>query len=348
MTRHQHHGLRRARAEHARAARGRRQPRRARGADGRRPLGYVMPIGGVAAYREQVSVVGVGFDIACGNAAIRTDLRLHGTPRARRSPAASSPTRSRTSISFGIGRKNRSDDAPVDHALFESPSWDAVPRNARDGSARQGARAARHGRQRQSLRRRLRRRSGRDLGRRALRQPRLRPHRRVRLPRAVAGREVGRARARARGAAAARSADGPGLLGAHDAGRRVRVRRPRVGGAQGRVASSAGASWSSCTTITTSPGARSTTARPLVVVRKGATPAFPGQKGFVGGSMGDDAVIVRGATAPTSTTDRRAAARRAVLDRARRRPRDVAHAAAGKAQPADRQGAAARARCRRR
>jgi tRNA-splicing ligase RtcB len=33
----------------------------------------------------------------------------------------------------------------------------------------------------------------------------------------------------------------------------------------------------------------------LVVVRKGATPAFPGQKGFIGGSMGDDAVIVRGA-----------------------------------------------------
>lgn len=28
-------------------------------------LGYVMPIGGVAAYRDQVSVVGVGFDIAC-------------------------------------------------------------------------------------------------------------------------------------------------------------------------------------------------------------------------------------------------------------------------------------------
>ena len=37
-------------------------------------LGYVMPIGGVAAYLNQVSVVGVGFDIACGNAAIRTDL----------------------------------------------------------------------------------------------------------------------------------------------------------------------------------------------------------------------------------------------------------------------------------
>ena len=36
----------------------------------------------------------------------------------------------------------------------------------------------------------------------------------------------------------------------------------------------------------------------LVVVRKGATPAFPGQLGFIGGSMGDDAVIVRGVPRP--------------------------------------------------
>ena len=34
--------------------------------------------------------------------------------------------------------------------------------------------------------------------------------------------------------------------------------------------------------------------RKLWVVRKGATPAFPGQRGFIGGSMGDDAVIVEG------------------------------------------------------
>jgi len=38
----------------------------------------------------------------------------------------------------------------------------------------------------------------------------------------------------------------------------------------------------------------------VIVVRKGATPAFPGQKGFIGGSMGDDAVIVRGATDPAA------------------------------------------------
>lgn len=35
-----------------------------------------------------------------------------------------------------------------------------------------------------------------------------------------------------------------------------------------------------------------------LVTRKGATPAFPGQKGFVGGSMGDDAVIIEGVDTP--------------------------------------------------
>jgi tRNA-splicing ligase RtcB len=41
----------------------------------------------------------------------------------------------------------------------------------------------------------------------------------------------------------------------------------------------------------------------LVVVRKGATPAFPGQKSFIGGSMGDDAVVVQGSTAARSETE---------------------------------------------
>jgi len=40
--------------------------------------------------------------------------------------------------------------------------------------------------------------------------------------------------------------------------------------------------------------------RDLWVVRKGATPAFPGQRGFVGGSMGDDAVILAGVDGETS------------------------------------------------
>ena len=40
--------------------------------------------------------------------------------------------------------------------------------------------------------------------------------------------------------------------------------------------------------------------RDLWVVRKGATPAFPGQRGFVGGSMGDDAVILEGVESEAS------------------------------------------------
>jgi tRNA-splicing ligase RtcB len=40
--------------------------------------------------------------------------------------------------------------------------------------------------------------------------------------------------------------------------------------------------------------------RKLWVVRKGATAAFPGQRGFVGGSMGDDAVIIEGVDSEAS------------------------------------------------
>jgi tRNA-splicing ligase RtcB len=46
--------------------------------------------------------------------------------------------------------------------------------------------------------------------------------------------------------------------------------------------------------------AEAESAQELVVIRKGATPAFPGQMGFVGGSMGDASVILRGAAAPLS------------------------------------------------
>src|SRR5256885_8642346 len=64
-------------------------------------LGYVMPIGGVAAYRDQISVVGVGFDIACGNAAIRTDLtrvQLEGR-------LGELADEIQSTLSFGVGRK---------------------------------------------------------------------------------------------------------------------------------------------------------------------------------------------------------------------------------------------------
>jgi tRNA-splicing ligase RtcB len=40
----------------------------------------------------------------------------------------------------------------------------------------------------------------------------------------------------------------------------------------------------------------------LVVIRKGATPCQPGQRSFVGGSMGDISVIIEGVDAPESAT----------------------------------------------
>lgn len=106
-------------------------------------FGYVMPIGGVAAYRNQVSVVGVGFDIACGNCAIRTNLAAHsgcltsGLGRIYMNEVADEIA---NTISFGVGRTNKADDAPINHSLFESPVWDALPANVRD-NLREKARA---------------------------------------------------------------------------------------------------------------------------------------------------------------------------------------------------------------
>src|SRR5256885_1223869 len=90
-------------------------------------VGYVMPIGGVAAYDNKASVVGVGFDIACGNAAIRTNLTLDRFARQELEHLADEIQRR---ISFGVGRNNESGDAPRAHALFTAPGWDALRETA--------------------------------------------------------------------------------------------------------------------------------------------------------------------------------------------------------------------------
>src|SRR5437763_9009939 len=84
--------------------------------------GYVMPIGGVAAYRNKVSVVGVGFDIACGNAAIMTDRMIGDYTRADLESIA---TEMQRTISFGVGLTNRSSDAPDADDIVEDPAWSA-------------------------------------------------------------------------------------------------------------------------------------------------------------------------------------------------------------------------------
>src|SRR5262249_7328795 len=89
-------------------------------------VGYVMPIGGVAAYHDKISVVGVGFDIGCGNAAIRTDLMLDAlgrTPDKATKLLGKIADAIADTVSFGVGRKNQADDAPTDHPLFSDPAW---------------------------------------------------------------------------------------------------------------------------------------------------------------------------------------------------------------------------------
>jgi tRNA-splicing ligase RtcB len=273
-------------------------------------VGYVMPIGGVAAYRDRVSVVGVGFDIACGNAAIRTDLKLaqlgdsdEEIGRTLNLVAAEIQEQ----VSFGVGRKNRADDAPVEHALFDSPVWDGVPDNQR-AALREKARGqlgtvgsgnhyvdvfvddadtiwvgvhfGSRGFGHTIASAFLALSQGEQWGTRV-------PEREVLLPLAdPIGHDYWQLM---------------NLAGEYAYAGREWVARKVVsilGGAELElVHNHHNFAWRE-----THDG------EDLIVVRKGATPAFPDQKGFVGGSMGDDAVIIRGASADSpAEADQRAA-----------------------------------------
>src|SRR3989454_853072 len=253
-------------------------------------LGYVMPIGGVAAYRDKVSVVGVGFDIACGNAAIRTDLQLPQIQARLRELA----DEIQASLSFGVGLRNRADDAPTDDPLFGDPAWDAVPdKHERDrlrAKAREqlgtvgsgnhyvdvfadeedkiwvgvhfGSRGfgfgVAHGFLALS--------QNKQWGERAPEREALLD---VHAPIGDAYWQL------------------MNLAGRYAYAGREWVARKVVGLLGGReqelVHNHHNFAWRE------EHGGES-----FYVVRKGATPAFPGQKGFVGGSMGDDAVIIQG------------------------------------------------------
>lgn len=79
-------------------------------------LGYSVPVGGVVAYKGRVSPSGVGFDIACGNKAVLTDAKLADV----RGSIATIMDDIWRSVSFGVGRKN---NEPVEHELFNDPAW---------------------------------------------------------------------------------------------------------------------------------------------------------------------------------------------------------------------------------
>ena len=274
-------------------------------------VGYVMPIGGVAAYRDLVSVVGVGFDIACGNAAIRTDLTLDAlgrTPEEVDRTLSTLADAVADTVSFGMGRHNRADDAPVDHPLFEDSAWDAVPAKHRQAlrvKARQqlgtvgsgnhyvdvfadesgalwvGVHFGSRGFGHTVASAFLAMGQGKAWGDRV-------PEREVLLDLAAPiGHDYWHLM---------------NLAGAYAYAGREWVARKVVEllGAQEveLVHNHHNFAWK-----------ESHGGEQVVVIRKGATPAFPGQLGFIGGSMGDDAVIVRGTIAASATGEVRAAQR---------------------------------------
>jgi tRNA-splicing ligase RtcB len=260
-------------------------------------VGYVMPIGGVAAYRNQISVVGVGFDIACGNAAIRTDLTLESfgdDDAAQRETMIALANEIQSTVSFGVGRKNHADDAPVDHALFNDDAWQAVPAEHREA---------------------------------------LRDKARKQLGTVGSGNHYVDVFVDESGAIWVGVHFGSRGLGHTIASAFLAISQGEQWGTQvkeaevlldisqpaghdywqlmslaGRYAY-AGREWVTRKVVQLMGGNETLLVHnhhnfawtethgdePLIVIRKGATPAFPGQLGFIGGSMGDDAVIVRGA-----------------------------------------------------
>ncbi len=73
--------------------------------------GYGHPIGGVVAYRNKISLSGVGFDIACGNKACQTNLRAADIDVEKVMDEIFKQ------IGFGMGRPN---PKPIDHPVFDA------------------------------------------------------------------------------------------------------------------------------------------------------------------------------------------------------------------------------------
>jgi tRNA-splicing ligase RtcB (3'-phosphate/5'-hydroxy nucleic acid ligase) len=254
-------------------------------ADGHK--GYAQPIGGVVAYKNKISLSGVGFDIACGNLAVLTDAK-----REQIAPKVDKIMDDLVhEISFGIGRKSKT---RVEHELFDDPAWTMKPMGGLKSMAEDQLGTVGGGNHYVDLFADEQDRVwvGVHFGSRGL------GHKTATHFLKLAGGREGM--------------DVPPtvvdedseighdyLAGMHLAGRyayagREAVARHVAGAILGakileEVHNHHNFAWR-----------EKHCGEEYWVVRKGATPAFPGQKGFVGGSMGDDAVIIEGVDSPIS------------------------------------------------
>lgn len=243
-------------------------------------LGYAVPVGGVIAYKGGVSPSGVGFDIACGNKAVLTDAKLSDV----RDSIGKLMDDVWGAISFGVGRKNKE---RVDHELFDDAAWSIpVAASLRDlaagqlgtvGSGNHYVDIFHDEKERIWI--------GAHFGSRGL------------------GHQLASHFIKAGGGKDGIDVD-PVVLQADSsigedyvtcmnlAGRYAYAGRDWV---CSRVVGLLGASiLSEVHNHHNFAWAEEHEGEYFWVVRKGATPAFPGQRGFVGGTMGEDSVILEG------------------------------------------------------
>jgi tRNA-splicing ligase RtcB len=259
-------------------------------------VGYSMPIGGVVGYHRFVSPSGVGYDIACGNLAARTNIRSDDVAESTRLAGEI-----QRRVSFGIGGKN---DRPIaDHPVFDRIAGSPVlQQRALLHLAREQLGTVGSGNHYVDL---LEDEEGwiwigvhfgsRGFGHRT----------------ATGFMRIARGGTWDEGRAEGEMDAPPLLLPLQQPSGQDYFEAMTIAGEYAyagreavveRVRQLLGA------TITETVHNHHNFAwkethggEPLVVVRKGATPAFPGQRGFVGGSMGDVSVILEGVESAQSS-----------------------------------------------
>lgn len=252
--------------------------------------GYAVPIGGVVAYRDHVSPSGVGYDIACGNKAVRTDM--NGTELRQNIHDIMNDVWK--TIAFGVGRKN---DEKVDHTLFDSDAWKISPLNGLKDLARNQLGTVGSGNHYVDLFVDEYNRVwvGCHFGSRGLGHKTATYF--LEQAGAADGMDVAPAVISTNGYLGAAYIEAMNLCGEYAYAGRDWVCQKVVRNVLGasiveEVHNHHNFAWKEV------HGGES-----LWVVRKGATPAFPGQKGFVGGSMGEQSVILEGVATGSSDED---------------------------------------------